>query len=74
MTAAIAISYFDRQTLPVAISAIERAIPLNDRQFSRLQFAFLIPCALLYAGGPVAGCRPLRNLYSVELRDEGAAF
>jgi MFS transporter, ACS family, aldohexuronate transporter len=50
-TAAIAISYFDRQTLPVAISAIERAIPLNDQQFSWLQFAFLVPYALLYAGG-----------------------
>ena len=51
VTAAIAISYFDRQTLPVAISAIERTIPLNDQQFSWLQFAFLIPYALLYAAG-----------------------
>jgi len=44
-TAAIAISYFDRQTLPVAISAIERTIPISDQQFSWLQFAFLIPYA-----------------------------
>jgi ACS family hexuronate transporter-like MFS transporter len=51
VTAAIAISYFDRQTLPVAISAIKRAIPLSDQEFSWLQFAFLIPYALLYAGG-----------------------
>ena len=51
VTAAIAISYFDRQTLPVAISAIQRTIPLNDQQFSWLQFAFLIPYAVLYAGG-----------------------
>ena len=51
VTAAIAISYFDRQTLPVAISAIERTIPLNDQQFSWLQFAFLIPYALLYVAG-----------------------
>jgi len=51
VTAAIAISYFDRQTLPVAISAIQRTIPLNDQQFSWLQFAFLIPYALLYAAG-----------------------
>ena len=29
VTAAIAISYFDRQTLPVAISAIQRTIPLE---------------------------------------------
>ena len=51
VTAAIAISYFDRQTLPVAISAIELTIPLNNQQFSWLQFAFLIPYALLYAAG-----------------------
>jgi MFS transporter, ACS family, hexuronate transporter len=51
VTAAIAISYFDRQTLPVAISAIEKSIPLSNQQFSWLQFAFLIPYALLYAAG-----------------------
>jgi ACS family hexuronate transporter-like MFS transporter len=51
VTAAIAISYFDRQTLPVAISAVQRTIPLSDQQFSWLQFAFLIPYAALYAGG-----------------------
>jgi ACS family hexuronate transporter-like MFS transporter len=51
VTAAIAISYFDRQTLPVAISAIQRTIPLGDQQFSWLQFAFLIPYAVLYAAG-----------------------
>ncbi len=51
VTAAIAISYFDRQTLPVAVSAIQRTIPLSNQQFSWLQFAFLIPYALLYAGG-----------------------
>jgi ACS family hexuronate transporter-like MFS transporter len=51
VTAAIAISYFDRQTLPVAISAIQRTIPLNDQQFSWLQFAFLIPYAVLYVVG-----------------------
>jgi len=51
VTAAIAISYFDRQTLPVAVSAIQRTIPLSDQQFSWLQFAFLIPYAMLYAAG-----------------------
>ena len=38
--AAIAISYFDRQTLPVAINAIEREIPISNTQFSQLQAAF----------------------------------
>jgi MFS transporter, ACS family, hexuronate transporter len=51
VTAAIGISYFDRQTLPVAISSIQRTIPLSDQQFSWLQFAFLIPYALTYAAG-----------------------
>ena len=40
VTVAIAISYFDRQTLPVAIAAIQRNIPISDQQFSYLQTAF----------------------------------
>jgi ACS family hexuronate transporter-like MFS transporter len=51
VTAAIAISYFDRQTLPVAIAAIQRNIPISDQQFSYLQTAFLISYAALYVGG-----------------------
>jgi ACS family hexuronate transporter-like MFS transporter len=51
VTMAIAISYFDRQTLPVAISAIQHSIPLNNQQFSWLQSAFLIAYAALYVGG-----------------------
>jgi ACS family hexuronate transporter-like MFS transporter len=51
VSAAIAISYLDRQTLPVAISAIERDIPLTNSQFSFLQSAFLFSYAIMYAGG-----------------------
>jgi ACS family hexuronate transporter-like MFS transporter len=51
VTAAIGISYFDRQALPVAIAAIERNIPISNSQFSLLQAAFLATYALLYAGG-----------------------
>src|SRR5579863_6994812 len=51
VAAAIAISYFDRQTLPVAISAIQRNIPISDQQFSYLQTAFLLSYAILYVGG-----------------------
>src|SRR5215467_3402139 len=51
VSAAIAISYLDRQTLPVAISAIQREIPLTNLQFSYLQSAFLLAYAFLYAGG-----------------------
>jgi ACS family hexuronate transporter-like MFS transporter len=51
VTIAIAISYFDRQTLPVAITAIQRNIPISEQQFSYLQTAFLLSYAALYAGG-----------------------
>src|SRR5713101_6199194 len=48
---AIAISYLDRQTLPVAVQAIAKDIPLTNQQFSALQSAFLLSYALMYAGG-----------------------
>ena len=48
---AIAISYLDRQTLPVAVSAIARDIPLTNQRFSALQSAFLLSYALMYVGG-----------------------
>lgn len=51
VTLAIAISYFDRQTLPVAIRAIQHNIPISDQQFSYLQTAFLLSYAALYVGG-----------------------
>jgi ACS family hexuronate transporter-like MFS transporter len=51
VSVAIAISYLDRQTLPVAIKAIERDIPVTNAQFSFLQSSFLIAYALMYAGG-----------------------
>jgi len=51
IAAAIAISYFDRQTLPVAIAAIQRDIPISNSQFSQLQATFLVAYAIMYAGG-----------------------
>src|SRR5215472_1722947 len=51
ISAAIAISYFDRQTLPVAIAAIQRDIRISNTEFSELQAAFLIAYALMYVGG-----------------------
>ena len=51
VTFAIAISYLDRQTLPVAVKAIARDIPLSNQQFSFLQSSFLIAYACMYAGG-----------------------
>jgi ACS family hexuronate transporter-like MFS transporter len=49
--AAIAISYLDRQTLPVAIQEIQKAIPISNTQFSRLNIAFLVTYGLMYAVG-----------------------
>ncbi len=51
VSVAIAISYFDRLTLPVAIAAIQRNIPLSNEQFSWLQTGFLLSYAALYAIG-----------------------
>lgn len=51
LSAAIAISYLDRQALSVAITAVQRDIPLTNVQFSHLQVAFLLAYALMYAGG-----------------------
>jgi ACS family hexuronate transporter-like MFS transporter len=51
ISAAIAISYFDRQTLPVAIAAIQREIPISNTEFADLQVAFLIAYGIMYAGG-----------------------
>ncbi len=49
--AAIAISYLDRQSLPVAVTAIQRDIPLSNTEFGDLTSLFLLAYALMYAGG-----------------------
>jgi ACS family hexuronate transporter-like MFS transporter len=51
IAAAIAISYFDRQTLPVAIQAIQHEIPVTNFQFGQLNLAFLLAYGAMYAAG-----------------------
>jgi ACS family hexuronate transporter-like MFS transporter len=51
VSAAIAISYLDRQTLPVAIKSIQQDIPISNEKFALLNTAFLIAYGLMYAGG-----------------------
>ncbi|HUA16833.1 MAG TPA: MFS transporter [Verrucomicrobiae bacterium] len=51
VSVAIAISYLDRQTLPLAVQSISHDIPLSNSQFSALQSAFLFSYAFMYAGG-----------------------
>src|SRR6185436_2975095 len=53
VSAAIAISYLDRQSLPVAVKAIQQDIPLTNTQFGDLTSVFLLAYALMYAGGGV---------------------
>lgn len=53
VSAAIAISYLDRQALPVAVNAVQRDIPLTNTQFGDLTSAFLLAYAVMYAGGGV---------------------
>ncbi|HEV2416928.1 MAG TPA: MFS transporter [Terriglobia bacterium] len=49
--AAILLSYFDRQALPVAVAQISKDIPISNTAFSHLQGAFLLAYAAMYAGG-----------------------
>ena len=51
IASAIAISYFDRQTLPIAVKAIQREIPISNLQFGQLNMAFLLAYAAMYAAG-----------------------
>lgn len=53
VAAAIAISYLDRQSLPVAVNAIQQEIPLSNTQFGDLTSVFLLSYAAMYAGGGV---------------------
>ena len=72
VTAAIAISYFDRQTLPVAISAIQRNIPISNQQFSYLQTSFLLAYAALYAiGGRLLDRLGLQPIVELGMTGEG---
>src|SRR6476660_1189031 len=51
VSAAIAISYLDRQTLPVAIGAIRQDIPISNQIKAVLDSAFLVTYGLMYLGG-----------------------
>ena len=51
VSAAIAISYLDRQTLPWAIKAIQADIPFSNQIKAGLDSAFLFTYGLMYLGG-----------------------
>ncbi len=51
VSAAIAISYLDRQTLPWAIKAIQTDIPFSNQAKAFLDSMFLVTYGLMYIGG-----------------------
>lgn len=51
ITVAVAVGYLDRQTLAVAIKAIECDIALTDRDFGILQALFFAAYACMFVGG-----------------------
>jgi len=51
LACATALSYLDRQSFPVAVTEIQKSIPLSDQQYSELQMLFLFTYAVMYAGG-----------------------
>jgi ACS family hexuronate transporter-like MFS transporter len=51
VSAAIAISYLDRQTLPWAIQAVQADIPFSNQVKAGLDSAFLVTYGLMYIGG-----------------------
>ena len=51
VSAAITISYLDRQTLPVAIGEISKGIPITNQVKAFLDSAFLLTYGLMYVGG-----------------------
>src|SRR6185503_4888426 len=51
VSVAIAISYLDRQTLPVAIGEISKDIPISNQVKAVLDSAFLLTYGLMYVGG-----------------------
>lgn len=51
VSAAIAISYLDRQTLPWAIKYVSADIPIGNQAKAALDSAFLVTYGLMYVGG-----------------------
>src|SRR5471030_1092079 len=51
VSAAVAISYLDRQTLPWAIKAIQADIPISNQVKAFLDSAFLVAYGAMYLGG-----------------------
>lgn len=51
LSAAIGLCYLYKQILPIIVPELEKSIPLTDRQYSELQFVFLLAYGIMSAGG-----------------------
>ena len=48
---AMALNYLDRQSLGIVIGEVQKELPLNDLEYSKLQSYFLLGYAVMYAAG-----------------------
>ena len=61
-----ALSYLVRQNFPVAVTEIAKQIVITDKQYSQLQMLFLLPYAVMFAGGgKIADWLGTRKSYSL---------
>jgi ACS family hexuronate transporter-like MFS transporter len=66
LAAATALSYLDRQNLPVAIIDIQKTIPITDKQYSHLSMLFLLAYGVMYAiGGRILDLLGTRRGYAL---------
>jgi ACS family hexuronate transporter-like MFS transporter len=66
LAAASALSYLDRQNLPVAIIDIQKTIPITDKQYSHLSMGFLLAYGVMYAiGGRILDLLGTRRGYAL---------
>lgn len=71
LAAITALSYLDRQALPVMIGAIQQEIPISNAAFSRLQAAFLL-AGLMHALSLLVLLLTLSPIEPVRLAGDGA--
>ncbi len=51
LATATALNYLDRQSLPVVVAELQKQIPISPEEYSRMQAAFLLAYAAMYAIG-----------------------
>jgi MFS transporter, ACS family, hexuronate transporter len=66
LAAACALSYMDRLSLPIAVSEIDKTIPISDKDFGLLMSLFFFAYAIMYAvGGKILDWLGTRSGYAL---------